>query len=131
MSDRQRTLEAPVELKGVGLHTGEPVELKIMPAPAGHGYKFQRIDLEERPVIDAHADNVVTTERGTTLEQNGARVYTTEHVLAALYGMQVDNALYQHALEREWKRGARRARQAGHPLPIEPRARQQVAAQAP
>ncbi|MFN5786950.1 MAG: bifunctional UDP-3-O-[3-hydroxymyristoyl] N-acetylglucosamine deacetylase/3-hydroxyacyl-ACP dehydratase, partial [Flavobacteriia bacterium] len=63
------------------------------PAPENHGYKFQRIDLEGEPVIKADADLVVATDRGTTLEFNGARVYTTEHVLAALYGCQVDNAL--------------------------------------
>nr|MDQ3101139.1 UDP-3-O-acyl-N-acetylglucosamine deacetylase [Bacteroidota bacterium] len=95
MSEKQRTLKAAISLKGVGLHTGEPVEMTIQPAPAGHGYKFQRTDLEGQPVIVANADHVVTTERGTTLEQRGARVYTTEHVLAALYGMQVDNALIQ------------------------------------
>ena len=95
MSEKQRTLKGPVTLSGVGLHTGEKVELTIQPAPAGHGYKFQRIDLEGQPTIDADADRVVTTARGTTLEQNGAKVYTTEHVLAALYGMGVDNALVQ------------------------------------
>ena len=95
MSEKQRTLKGPIFLKGVGLHTGEPVEMTIQPAPAGHGYKFQRIDLEGKPLINADADHVITTERGTTLEQKGARVYTTEHVLAALYGMQVDNALIQ------------------------------------
>jgi UDP-3-O-[3-hydroxymyristoyl] N-acetylglucosamine deacetylase/3-hydroxyacyl-[acyl-carrier-protein] dehydratase len=67
--------------------------MEIHPAPENHGYKFQRIDLEGQPVIKADADLVVSTERGTTLEANGARVYTTEHVLAALYGMAIDNAL--------------------------------------
>ncbi len=95
MSEKQRTLKGPVKLSGVGLHTGEKVELTILPAAAGHGYKFQRIDLEGQPTIDADADRVVATARGTTLEQNGAKVYTTEHVLAALYGLQVDNALIQ------------------------------------
>jgi len=93
MADKQRTLKEAVKLTGVGLHTGEKVNLEICPAPDNHGYKFQRIDLEGQPTVKADADLVVATDRGTTLEQNGARVYTTEHVLAALYGMQVDNAL--------------------------------------
>lgn len=93
MSEKQRTLKEAIEFKGVGLHTGEMVTMTIHPAADNHGYKFQRIDLENQPVIKADADLVVATDRGTTLEANGARVYTTEHVLAALYGMQVDNAL--------------------------------------
>ncbi|MDB3906446.1 bifunctional UDP-3-O-[3-hydroxymyristoyl] N-acetylglucosamine deacetylase/3-hydroxyacyl-ACP dehydratase [Crocinitomicaceae bacterium] len=93
MAEKQRTLKAPVKLVGVGLHTGEKVTLEIEPAPANHGYKFQRVDLDDQPIIKADCDLVVATDRGTTLESNGARVYTTEHVLAALYGCQVDNAL--------------------------------------
>jgi UDP-3-O-[3-hydroxymyristoyl] N-acetylglucosamine deacetylase/3-hydroxyacyl-[acyl-carrier-protein] dehydratase len=93
MAEKQRTLKAPVTLTGVGLHTGEHVTLQIEPAKANHGYKFQRVDLEGEPIIKADCDLVVATDRGTTLEANGARVYTTEHVLAALYGCQVDNAL--------------------------------------
>ncbi len=93
MVENQRTLKSAVKLIGIGLHTGEKVTIELCPAPDNHGYKFQRIDLEGEPIIDADADLVVSTERGTTLEQNGARIYTTEHVLAALYGMQVDNAL--------------------------------------
>lgn len=93
MSEKQRTIKQAITLTGVGLHTGETVKLEICPAPGNHGYKFQRIDLEGQPIINADADLVVATDRGTTLEQHGARVHTTEHVLAALYGMQVDNAL--------------------------------------
>ncbi|MFM7467841.1 MAG: bifunctional UDP-3-O-[3-hydroxymyristoyl] N-acetylglucosamine deacetylase/3-hydroxyacyl-ACP dehydratase [Crocinitomicaceae bacterium] len=93
MTEKQCTIKAPFQLKGVGLHTGELVNIEICPAPADHGYKFQRVDLPEQPIIKADVDLVVSTERGTTLESNGARVYTTEHVLAALYGCQVDNAL--------------------------------------
>jgi len=95
MSDKQRTLKEEVKFTGVGLHTGEVVNMTIKPAKANHGYKFQRIDLENKPVIKADPDNVVSTERGTTLEQNGGKVYTTEHVLAALYGMEIDNALIE------------------------------------
>lgn len=93
--EKQRTVRIPVELKGVGLHTGEKVMLNILPAPENHGYKFQRIDLEGHPIVTADVDLVVDTKRGTTLEQNGVRVHTTEHVLSALYGMMVDNALIQ------------------------------------
>lgn len=93
MAEKQRTLKEAIKVSGVGLHTGEMVNLEILPAPDNHGYKFQRIDIEGEPLINADCDLVVATDRGTTLEQNGARVYTTEHVLAALYGCQVDNAL--------------------------------------
>lgn len=93
MSEKQRTLAEAVSFTGVGLHTGEEVTLEVFPAPDNHGYKFQRVDLEGEPTIKADCDLVVATDRGTTLEQNGARVYTTEHILAALYGCQVDNAL--------------------------------------
>jgi UDP-3-O-[3-hydroxymyristoyl] N-acetylglucosamine deacetylase/3-hydroxyacyl-[acyl-carrier-protein] dehydratase len=93
MAEKQRTLKESVLLKGIGLHTGELVNIEICPAPVNHGYKFQRTDLEGQPIINADVDLVVATDRGTTLESKGARVYTTEHVLAALYGMQVDNAL--------------------------------------
>jgi UDP-3-O-[3-hydroxymyristoyl] N-acetylglucosamine deacetylase/3-hydroxyacyl-[acyl-carrier-protein] dehydratase len=93
MSEKQRTLKGVVKLSGIGLHTGIVANLEIHPAPANHGYKFQRVDIEGQPIIKADVDRVVSTERGTTLEQNNARVHTTEHVLAAIYGCQVDNAL--------------------------------------
>lgn len=95
MVSKQRTLKEPASLVGVGLHTGEPVTLTIQPAPEHHGYRFQRIDLPGQPIIKADPDLVVGTQRGTTLEDNGARVHTTEHVLSALYGCKVDNALIQ------------------------------------
>ena len=93
MIEQQRTLKSAIKLKGIGLHTGEKVTVEICPAPDNHGYKFQRVDLEGEPIIKADVDLVVATDRGTTLEYKGARVYTTEHILAALYGCQVDNAL--------------------------------------
>ncbi len=95
MSEKQHTLKSEVALSGVGLHTGEKVNIHLKPAPDNHGYKFKRMDIEGQPVIKADADLVVSTDRGTTLEKNGTRVYTTEHVLAALYGMQVDNCLIE------------------------------------
>jgi len=93
MAEKQRTLKSPIKLSGVGLHTGEIVNIEICPATENHGYKFQRTDIENQPIINADVDLVVATDRGTTLESKGVRVYTTEHVLAALYGMSVDNAL--------------------------------------
>ena len=93
MSEKQKTLKKSFTISGVGLHTGETVEVTVEPAAENHGYKFQRIDIEGQPIIPADASLVVDTQRGTTLEKNGVKVCTTEHLLAALYGMQVDNAL--------------------------------------
>ena len=95
MSDKQRTIKGPVSISGVGLHTGAPVTLTFNPAEENHWYKFQRIDLDGKPIIEADADLVVDTSRGTTLEKNGAKVHTTEHVLAALMGLGIDNCLIQ------------------------------------
>ena len=95
MNIRQQTIQESVSLTGVGLHTGVTATMTFVPAGPNHGYKFQRIDLPGEPIIDADVDNVVDTSRGTTLEQNGARVYTTEHVLASLVGLQIDNVLIQ------------------------------------
>jgi UDP-3-O-[3-hydroxymyristoyl] N-acetylglucosamine deacetylase / 3-hydroxyacyl-[acyl-carrier-protein] dehydratase len=92
---KQRTLKQSIKISGIGLHTGEMVEMNILPASDNHGYKFQRIDLPNQPIIDADVDNVITTNRGTTLQQNGAVVNTTEHILAALSGCEVDNVLIQ------------------------------------
>ena len=93
MTEQQHTLKQPVALMGVGLHTGEKVTIELCPAPANHGYKFQRVDLDDAPIINEDVDLVISTDRGTTLESKGVRVYTTEHVLAALVGCGVDNAL--------------------------------------
>lgn len=93
MTHKQRTIQNTIHLKGVGLHTGKLVNITVEPAPANHGYVFQRTDLEGAPLIKADVDNVVSTQRGTTIEAEGARVHTTEHILAALYGCEVDNAL--------------------------------------
>lgn len=93
MSDKQRTIKNSVTVSGVGLHTGKKANLTFHPAPDNHGFKFRRVDMDGQPIIDADCDNVVDTARGTTLEQNGARVYTTEHVLAAVAGCDLDNIL--------------------------------------
>lgn len=95
MSDKQKTIKQEISISGIGLHTGCMVNMTIKPAPENHWFKFKRIDLDEQPTIDANVDNVSTTQRGTTLVQNGAEINTTEHVLAALVGMGVDNALIE------------------------------------
>lgn len=95
MAEYQRTIREKVTISGVGLHTGKPVNLTFLPAPVNHWFKFQRIDLPDQPIIEADVDNVVSTERGTTLGKDGIMVHTTEHVLAALVGMNLDNCLIQ------------------------------------
>ncbi|MBK8884430.1 MAG: bifunctional UDP-3-O-[3-hydroxymyristoyl] N-acetylglucosamine deacetylase/3-hydroxyacyl-ACP dehydratase [Bacteroidales bacterium] len=95
MSEKQRTLAKEISLNGKGLHTGINVTITFKPAPANHGYKFCRVDLPGNPVIDALAEYVTDTSRGTTLVQNNASVQTIEHVLAALHGLRVDNALIE------------------------------------
>lgn len=95
MSEKQRTLANEVSLNGKGLHSGIDVKVTFKPAPPNHGYKFCRTDLPGSPVIDAIADHVTETSRGTTLVQGEASVATIEHVLAAFTGMRVDNALIE------------------------------------
>lgn len=93
MERLQTTIKNEVKISGVGLHTGKNVTLCFKPAPEDHGYVFQRTDLEGEPQVKADADLVVDTSRGTTIEDNGARVNTVEHVLAALAGLEIDNCL--------------------------------------
>ena len=93
--DKQHTLSSPISISGTGLHTGINVSMTLNPANPGFGYQFQRTDLPGQPVIKADCDLVTDTSRGTTLEENGARVSTVEHVLAALVGMGVDNCLIE------------------------------------
>ncbi len=92
---KQRTIAKKIILKGVGLHTGENVTMKFVPAPENHGYAFKRVDLEGEPIIEADANYVINTQRGTNLEKNGVKIQTSEHVLAALVGMDVDNVLIE------------------------------------
>jgi UDP-3-O-[3-hydroxymyristoyl] N-acetylglucosamine deacetylase/3-hydroxyacyl-[acyl-carrier-protein] dehydratase len=89
--NKQTTIKNEVSLQGVGLHTGKEVKLTFKPAPANYGYAFRRIDLEGEPIIQADANLVADTQRGTTLEKNGVRIQTTEHVLAACVGLDIDN----------------------------------------
>ena len=91
----QHTLREAVTISGAGIHTGHFVTMKILPADPGSGINFQRVDLEGRPVVKADVDNVIETNRSTTIEANGARVGTIEHLMAALVGMQIDNALIE------------------------------------
>lgn len=95
MSDKQKSIVNPVKLEGQGLHTGYEVEIQFKPASSNHGIKFKRTDLKENPIIKASVNNVVDTSRGTTLEENGVKVHTVEHVLAALKGLDIDNILIE------------------------------------
>ena len=95
MNSKQHTIKDKVTVSGVGLHTGVVANMTFCPAPVNHGIKFQRIDLEGQPLVDADVDNVVDLSRGTTIEQNGARINTVEHTMAALAGLQIDNVLIQ------------------------------------
>ena len=90
---KQHTIKKEVTLSGVGLHTGVNTNMTFAPAPPDHGIKFQRIDLEGQPIVDADVDNVVDVSRGTSIEQSGARINTVEHTLAAIVGLQIDNIL--------------------------------------
>lgn len=92
---KQRTIEKEVSLTGVGLHTGSNVTIKFLPADENHGYVFKRVDLEGTPIIPADANLVVNTQRGTNLEKNGVKIQTSEHVLAALVGLEIDNVLIE------------------------------------
>ncbi|NNL59839.1 MAG: bifunctional UDP-3-O-[3-hydroxymyristoyl] N-acetylglucosamine deacetylase/3-hydroxyacyl-ACP dehydratase [Flavobacteriaceae bacterium] len=92
---KQKTIAKEVSLKGVGLHTGKEVSLTFKPAPENHGFAFKRVDLEGSPIIEADASYVTNTQRGTCLEKNGVMIQTCEHVLAALVGMDIDNAILE------------------------------------
>ena len=95
MSDKQKTLARETEISGVGLHTGKEVKLRFIPAEVNTGIRFQRVDLEDKPIIPADANLVSETERGTTLKTDKAQIQTVEHVLAALVGMGIDNLLLE------------------------------------
>ena len=90
---KQLTLNAPFSVHGKGLHTGMVIDAEFLPAPDNHGYKIQRTDLEGQPTIDAVAENVVQTERGTVIARGEVSVSTIEHAMAALYAAGIDNVL--------------------------------------
>lgn len=91
----QHTIKAEITISGAGIHTGQAVTMRLKPAEPNTGILFQRVDLKNRPIIKADVDNVIETNRSTTLEANGGRVSTIEHLLASLVGMQVDNVLIE------------------------------------
>jgi UDP-3-O-[3-hydroxymyristoyl] N-acetylglucosamine deacetylase/3-hydroxyacyl-[acyl-carrier-protein] dehydratase len=95
MSNKQKTIKNEVTLSGVGLHTGNKVVMTFKPAPVNNGYVFKRIDLEGEPIIEASAEYVVNTQRGTNLEKRGVVINTSEHVLAAIVASDIDNIIIE------------------------------------
>ena len=95
MSKKQKTIQNQISLSGVGLHTGNAVKMTFKPAPINHGFAFCRLDLEGTPIIEARAEYVVNTQRGTNIEKNGVQIQTSEHVLAAAVGLDIDNLLIE------------------------------------
>ncbi|MDP3946924.1 MAG: bifunctional UDP-3-O-[3-hydroxymyristoyl] N-acetylglucosamine deacetylase/3-hydroxyacyl-ACP dehydratase [Lutibacter sp.] len=95
MRNKQKTIKNEVTLSGVGLHTGNKVTLTFKPAPINQGYVFVRKDLEGEPVIEASAEYVINTQRGTNLEKHGVFVNTSEHVLAAVVALDIDNIIIE------------------------------------
>ncbi|WP_072945955.1 bifunctional UDP-3-O-[3-hydroxymyristoyl] N-acetylglucosamine deacetylase/3-hydroxyacyl-ACP dehydratase [Flavobacterium granuli] len=92
---KQKTIKTEISLTGVGLHTGKEVKMTFKPAPVNNGFTFVRVDLEGQPVIEADANYVVNTQRGTNLEKLGVQIQTPEHVLAALVGCDLDNVIIE------------------------------------
>ncbi len=92
---KQTTIKSEISLKGVGLHTGKEVTMTFKPAPVNNGYTFVRVDLEGQPIVEADATYVVNTQRGTNLEKKGVKIQTSEHVLAAFVGCDVDNVIIE------------------------------------
>ncbi|WP_374550082.1 bifunctional UDP-3-O-[3-hydroxymyristoyl] N-acetylglucosamine deacetylase/3-hydroxyacyl-ACP dehydratase [Flavobacterium sp.] len=92
---KQKTIKNEITLKGVGLHTGQEVTMTFKPAPVNNGFTFVRVDLEGSPIIEADANYVVNTQRGTNLEKLGVKIQTSEHVLAAFVGCDIDNVIIE------------------------------------
>ena len=92
---KQKTIKTEISLTGVGLHTGKEVTMTFKPAPVNNGFTFVRVDLEGQPVVEADANYVVNTQRGTNLEKLGVKIQTPEHVLAALVGCDLDNVIIE------------------------------------
>ena len=92
---KQKTINTEISLIGVGLHTGKEVSMTFKPAPVNNGFTFVRVDLEGHPVVEADANYVVNTQRGTNLEKLGVKIQTPEHVLAALVGCDLDNVIIE------------------------------------
>jgi len=126
---QQQTLQQPISFAGIGLHSGNRVNMTFLPAPANSGLRFRRVDLEGKPEIEARAENVVDTQRSTTLGKGAVRIHTVEHVLAAFQGAGITNAIVEidapeppigDGSSREFVRLIREAGIAGQPDPIEP-----------
>jgi len=92
---KQKTIKNEISLTGVGLHTGKEVTMTFKSAPVNNGFTFVRVDIEGSPVIEADANYVVNTQRGTNLEKAGVQIQTPEHVLAALVGSDFDNVIIE------------------------------------
>ena len=92
---KQKTIKTEISLTGVGLHTGKEVKMTFKPAPVNNGFTFVRVDLEGHPIVEADANYVVNTQRGTNLEKLGVKIQTPEHVLAALVGCDLDNVIIE------------------------------------
>jgi len=92
---KQKTIQTEISLTGVGLHTGKEVKMTFKPAPINNGFTFVRVDLEGCPIIEADANYVVNTQRGTNLEKLGVKIQTSEHVLAAFVGCDIDNVIIE------------------------------------
>ncbi|AWK07500.1 UDP-3-O-[3-hydroxymyristoyl] N-acetylglucosamine deacetylase [Flavobacterium crocinum] len=92
---KQKTIKNEISLTGVGLHTGKEVTMTFKPAPVNNGFTFVRVDLQGQPVIEADANYVVNTQRGTNLEKLGVKIQTPEHVLAAVVGCDLDNIIIE------------------------------------
>ncbi len=95
MTEKQKTIKNPVKVSGIGLHTGEMVNLTFRPSAENTGIRFLRTDLDEECFIHASIANVADTSRGTTLEENGCRIATVEHVMAAIAGFELDNIVIE------------------------------------
>ena len=92
---KQNTLADSFSLEGKGLHTGLNIHITFNPAPENHGYKIKRTDLPEQPIIDAVAENVINTQRGTVIGKKDIQISTIEHAMAALYAAGIDNCLIE------------------------------------
>jgi len=93
MVEKQNTIGKCVSISGTGLHTGQSGTLTFHPAEPNHGIKFRRVDVSGQPIVEARVENVVDTSRGTTIAQNGVKVFTVEHIMASLRGLNIDNVL--------------------------------------
>src|SRR3981189_1098583 len=92
---QQQTIGRPASYSGTGLHRGSRVNMSFLPAPPGTGIRFRRVDLEGKPEIEARVENVVETNRSTTLAKGNTRIHTVEHVLATFAGFGIDNAIIE------------------------------------